>query len=331
MSLLRKLPLALTALVLASFATDAQAGWNRRISDIRIVHPPGSPPGIWRVTADVGISGDALLPGPLSFDCALFVNGTIAGVVTVPIEPNNSPTVCPGSCSGGCSIAVQFGVPLAGSCSAVGGCHCEKNLNIDVGNINGASGTDLLVMVTPTIGSLPEIDTSDDFMHRTIGENNPGTVTCAGDGTGTACPCANSGASGRGCANSSNPGGAQLSATGFTEASPLTGDDSVVLHVDGMPSGAPLLYFQGTSNALNIPFGDGTLCTTGSIIRLRVKINVGGASQFPEPGDPSVSVAGGAVLGSAATLYYQAYYRDSGTFCTASTFNMTNGISLTWY
>ncbi|MBL8860276.1 MAG: hypothetical protein JNL28_17335 [Planctomycetes bacterium] len=320
----------LFVLPLLTIHADAQANaWNRKISDIRLVHPPGTPPGYYVVTAEVAIEGVTAPPGTLTLDCLLYVNGTLLNVVNLPVEPSQGPTVCPGSCSGGCSIAVSFGVPLAGNCSQGGGCHCSAKIDVDLGGINNPALSAVRVVAMPTIGSLPELDTSDDFLDTVVPENNPGTVTCTGDGTGTACPCANNGAIGHGCANSSNAAGGHMSATGFVEAG-TTGSDSVVLHVDGMPSGAPLLYFQGTSNAVQIVFGDGNLCTTGSLIRLRVKINVGGASSFPEPGDPSLGATGGVTLGGGSTLYYQAYYRDAATFCTSATFNMTNGISLTW-
>lgn len=333
MSRLKTLPLALAAFALVASLADAQAtSWNRRISDVHIVHPPGTPPGTWRIAADVEVSANGTLPGTLSFDCALYLDGTLITVVHVPVEPSAGPNICPGSCSGGCQIAVSFGVPLAGTCSATGGCHCSMNLSVDVGTLGASYNSTALVVVTPGGGSIPETDTSDDFMSRTIPQNNPGSVTCAGDGTHpVACPCANNGASGHGCANSANTSGAHLTATGFVEVSPSGGTDSVVMHVTDMPAGAPLLYFQGTSNMVVIPFGDGMLCTTGSLIRLRVKINVGGASTFPEPGEPSVSTAGGVPLSSGATYYYQAYHRDSATYCTSSTFNLSNGISLTWY
>ena len=60
--------------------------------------------------------------------------------------------------------------------------------------------------------------------------------------------------------------------------------------------------------------------TPGAIIRLRTKINVGGASQFPEPGDPSVSVRGATPPGSGLTGYYATYYRNaSAAFCPPAT------------
>jgi hypothetical protein len=39
-------------------------------------------------------------------------------------------------------------------------------------------------------------------------------------------------------------------------------------------------------------------------------------------------VKGGAAAGS--TFEYQIWYRNAGAFCSASTFNLSNGYSVTW-
>ncbi|MBI5361751.1 MAG: hypothetical protein HZA53_01145, partial [Planctomycetes bacterium] len=175
--------------------------------------------------------------------------------------------------------------------------------------------------------------TSDDTFTIVVGENDPSTVLCSGDGTlSTPCPCGNSGTSGHGCANSANPSGAQLTATGFTELDPLTLTENVVLHGSGMPATSSTIYLKSDGlNAAGSVFGDGVSCLTGSIIRLRTKINVGGASSFPEPGDPMLSVRGATPSGSGLTGYYAAYYRNAaGAFCPPATFNISNGVSITW-
>jgi hypothetical protein len=57
--------------------------------------------------------------------------------------------------------------------------------------------------------------------------------------------------------------------------------------------------------------------------------NVSGASQYPQPGDPSVSVKGNVV--APGTRTYQVWYRNADpAFCTLSTFNLTNGVEVTW-
>jgi hypothetical protein len=150
------------------------------------------------------------------------------------------------------------------------------------------------------------------------------TTSCAGDGTGAACPCGNTGAPGHGCASSVNPAGGLLSASGSSSLP----NDTVVLAGSGMPD-APVLYFQGTS-LLSPPaaFGDGLRCAGGTVLRLGTKSNVGGASQFPAAGDPAVSVRG--LIGAPGAREYQAWYRNVAPFCTPAGFNLTNSVSIVW-
>ncbi len=152
------------------------------------------------------------------------------------------------------------------------------------------------------------------------------TPFCFGDGSATACPCGNSGASGNGCANSVNAAGGNLSASGTAS---LAGD-TLVLGGSGMPDSSAL-YFQGTNQmngGLGALFGDGLRCAGGTIIRLGTKTNVGGASQYPDTGDASVSVRG--LVTAPGTRTYQVWYRNAAAFCTPSTFNLTNGVEVTW-
>jgi hypothetical protein len=149
---------------------------------------------------------------------------------------------------------------------------------------------------------------------------------CFGDGSGAACPCGNNGSSGHGCANSLNPAGAQLTANGSSSIS----NDTVVLLGNGMPDSS-VLYFQGTSQhsgGAGTAFGDGKRCAGGTVTRLGTQQNVGGASQYPAAGDPSVSVRGGVTAPGVRT--YQAWYRNAASFCTPATFNLSNGIEISW-
>jgi len=152
------------------------------------------------------------------------------------------------------------------------------------------------------------------------------TSFCFGDGSATACPCGNFGATGNGCASSVAPGGANLAASGVSSIS----NDSLVLAGSSMPNSSAL-YFQGTAQqngGLGTTFGDGLRCAGGSIIRLATKFNVGGASQFPVGGDPTVSVRG--LVASPGKRTYQVWYRNAAAFCTPGTFNLTNGLEVTW-
>src|SRR6185436_15891764 len=117
----------------------------------------------------------------------------------------------------------------------------------------------------------------------------PATPYCFGDGTGTACPCGNTGAAGNGCASSVNAAGGNLAATGTASIA----NDTFSLNGSGMPN-ASALYFQGTTQVAagaGAMFGDGLRCAGGTIVRLGTKTNVGGASSYPG-GGTAISVKG---------------------------------------
>jgi len=64
------------------------------------------------------------------------------------------------------------------------------------------------------------------------------------------------------------------------------------------------------------------------VVRLGTKTNVAGASSYPVTGDLSVSVRGAVTVPGVRN--YQAWYRNAAVFCSVSTFNLTNGYSVTW-
>jgi hypothetical protein len=158
-------------------------------------------------------------------------------------------------------------------------------------------------------------------------ESTTSTPFCFGDGTGTACPCANAGATGHGCASSIDPNGALLTASG----TPLTSLDTMTLSAAGLSSSV-VLFFQGTQQASGgqgSVFGDGLRCAGGSIVRLHSVQASGGVAQFPGPSDPQLHVAGQVPLGGGVRTY-QVWYRNAAAFCTPSTFNLTNGLQIAW-
>ena len=143
---------------------------------------------------------------------------------------------------------------------------------------------------------------------------------------GTACPCGNSGAAGRGCANSQNAGGAQLASTGL----PSVSFDTLALVGSGMTASSNVLYFQGTTQGTGTNFGDGLRCATGSVVRLGTTNNVQGSSTWPRAGAPAIHI-GGNVPATGGLRTYQAWYRDPNpAYCSTSTFNLTNGVRVQW-
>jgi hypothetical protein len=150
---------------------------------------------------------------------------------------------------------------------------------------------------------------------------------CFGDGSGTACPCGNSGPAGSGCANSTGNAG-YLSASGAASVS----TDSIVLSASGMGAHVTSLFFQGsTQNAggAGTVLADGLICVGGTIKRLGTKTNSGGSSSYPQAGDTPISIKG-AIPATGGTFYYQTWYRDAAAFCTSGTSNLTNAVAVVW-
>lgn len=153
-----------------------------------------------------------------------------------------------------------------------------------------------------------------------------GTPYCFGDGTGTACPCGNNGSAGNGCSNSLFAAGANIAAVGSAS---ISADTVVLTHTNGPNSS--VLFFQGTtqqSAGAGVVFGDGLRCAGGSVIRLRTKNAVANTASYPVGADPAVSVKG--LVAAPGTRTYQSWYRNAAAFCTVSTFNLSNGLQITW-
>lgn len=170
-----------------------------------------------------------------------------------------------------------------------------------------------------------ELDVGSDPADPASFPGAPGTTFCLGDGSGTACPCGNGSSDQAGCDNSLGVPGKLVGAGTASLAA-----DTLVLSGSNMPNGGAL-YFQGTtqmSAGAGLAFGDGLLCVSGSILRLAVKFNVAGASQFPSAGDPTLSSAG--LVAAAGSRNYQVWYRDAAPFCSTDTYNLTNGWNLVW-
>jgi len=156
---------------------------------------------------------------------------------------------------------------------------------------------------------------------------NVGTTFCLGDGSGTPCPCGNTSAPGAdaGCLNSLG-----LGATLRVGGSPSIANDTLVLTGAGMPN-IFALYFQGTTQSgggAGTTFGDGLRCAGGTVVRLGTKLNVANGSRYPEPGDLSVSARGLVMVPGSRT--YQVWYRNAASYCTPGTFNLSNGILVSW-
>jgi hypothetical protein len=154
------------------------------------------------------------------------------------------------------------------------------------------------------------------------------TPICFGDGSGIPCPCGNDApvGSGTGCLNSNGTGGL-LTASGTASLS----NDTLSFAGSGMISSFAV-YIQGTqanNSGLGAVLGDGKLCVSNSLIRLSTVFNTGGVSTYPNATNPApVSVRGAVTAPGVRT--YQIYYRNPIDFCTTATFNLSNGLVVTW-
>jgi hypothetical protein len=169
----------------------------------------------------------------------------------------------------------------------------------------------------------------------TASAGGPITLVCdPASGGVQACPCANPALGpGQGCDNSSQTGGAMLTATGNAAIS----SDTVVINAIGEKPTATSILLQGDNlNATGAVFGQGIRCVAGSLKRLYVKNAVGGAVTMPGAGDPSITTratALGDTLAGGSVRFYGIYYRDPvvlGACPASSTFNITNQASVTW-
>ena len=149
-----------------------------------------------------------------------------------------------------------------------------------------------------------------------------GTAYCFGDGSGTACPCGNTGGVGQGCANSATTG-ATLVASG--SLSIAAGD--LVLTGSGAPAGVSGIFFAGTTQITGgngNPFGDGLRCVGGPVVRMET-ISADGAGTAVSTINLALRV--GATAGSTNTIQY--WYRDVPGPCGVG-FNFSHGLEVTW-
>ena len=158
------------------------------------------------------------------------------------------------------------------------------------------------------------------------------TAFCFGDGSGAACPCANSGQAGHGCANSATNAGALLAASGTTRP------DALTLTQSGELPSSLSIFLQGSAQlGVALPFGDGLRCIAGTLKRLYAKNASSGTVVAPLPGDPSIrahSAALGDPIAPGSVRNYQVYYRDPDpAFCPSpqgNGFNVGNALRVVW-
>jgi Tol biopolymer transport system component len=184
-------------------------------------------------------------------------------------------------------------------------------------------------LVTGDTNGAPDI-----FVRDRLEDSNFTSLCDPSMGGVIACPCSNPpSASGRGCDNSSNTGGAMLSASGLSYLSA----DTLVFTASGEKPSALSVFSQGTAQLPSgVVFGMGVRCANTNLKRLYTKNAVGGVASAPTGSDPSVharSAALGDTIAPGSSRYYYVYYRDPivlGGCSTSSTFNSTQSGRVFW-
>lgn len=159
-----------------------------------------------------------------------------------------------------------------------------------------------------------------------------GVPFCIGDGFQVACACGNNGVAPNGCANSLNPAGANLNATGAA----TLGAPSVTLTTSGTGPTSLCIVVQSPARTAAVPFGDGMRCFGAPFIRMYTGNAVGGTFAVPPalgPSIPARSAAAGAPIPPMGIRFYQTYYRNPPVFACPSpaTFSVTNAFAVQWY
>ena len=156
---------------------------------------------------------------------------------------------------------------------------------------------------------------------------------CAGDGSlPSACPCANFGLPGHGCANSAQTAGALLEAEGDTNLDAVT-----LVARDLLPSALAVVLQGDAADPNGAVFGDGLRCVSGALRRLYTRHALFGLVSVPGPGEPGLRARAQALgdpLPAGALRGYQVYYRDPAPgFCPApsgNTWNVSNAAEIQW-
>ena len=302
-------------------------------------------------TSSISITSGGFVPPAPSVAAGTTVTWTNNSAVAQTVESTTAPyTYASGSIAPGGTYSYTFVKPgtygvasvpgslagqvlVTGSASTVAGTHSGSQLH-RFSMPDTASGQGIQLCYELRFTDWPGNVTVTESRCIPLVVPKPGDPFCFGDGSlATFCPCSNFGATGRGCANS-QPGslGALLQSAGTT-----TPDAVVLTASDERPTALSIFIQCVGENPNGILYGDGIRCANGTLKRLYTKNASGGVVSAPGMGDLSItarSAAAGDPIAPGSTRYYQTYYRDPIlTFCpapTGNTFNITNGLRITW-
>lgn len=141
-----------------------------------------------------------------------------------------------------------------------------------------------------------------------------------------ACPCSG-GVGVGGCPNSVFATGAHMTWTGESR----TTNDTLSFQVSGLRPNATCLVLQGNARiAFPGTLDDGVRCVGGLTRRFSALVaNAGGSITYPQPFTATISQQG-LVPYEGGTYYYQTWYRDTASYCSAGVTNLSDGVVVEW-
>ena len=121
------------------------------------------------------------------------------------------------------------------------------------------------------------------------------------------------------------PNSVGAGATTVASGTPSLGLADLLLTTDGLPQSEFGLFFYGP-NQVSLPFGDGTRCVGGQLVRL-LPINSGMAGIVSQP-IVNANLPAGAQLSVGDTRNFQFWYRDPAA--AGAGFNLSSAVSVTF-
>lgn len=131
----------------------------------------------------------------------------------------------------------------------------------------------------------------------------------------------------RGCLNSTGVGGL-LSAVGTTSVA----TDDLELSAIGLPPNSMGLFFMGTVQT-QVAFGDGLRCVANPVYRIGVQSISSTGTTIKGPGIIDYActhLPPAGCIASGDTWNFQLWYRNAASYCTSATYNLTNGVTVTF-
>jgi hypothetical protein len=179
MRVIRSVFLGLLVGVLPSWASHAQGtDWNRQVARILLDETTTSGEYDVRARFDILASGiDTSAPSDVSTEVEVRVNGGTVGTGVVPVSvTSTTPSSCvPAACGGSCGGGTFDGASGVMGCRPDGAAACEcasPELEFALPMVPLQPGDEIMVLLRPAPGALPDADPSDDIGILSFGSWN---------------------------------------------------------------------------------------------------------------------------------------------------------------